>query len=130
MEPARPRCLRASTASAYGKHAEFQYQGLLHRAGALFDLGEFTGDENAIVDFKYLASEKLTWWFDHHQSAFLTEEDQEHFEREESNNKFFDPGFKSCTKFLATIAQSRFGFDVEPVAELVEWADIVDGAVV
>ena len=26
------------------------------------------------------------------------------------------------------MAQSRFGFDVEPVAELVEWADIVDGA--
>ena len=76
------------------RHAEFQYQGLLHRAGALFDLGEFTGDENVIVDFKYLASEKLTWWFDHHQSAFLTEEDQEHFEREESNKKFFDPGLQ------------------------------------
>jgi hypothetical protein len=110
------------------KHAEFQYQGLLHRAGSLFDIGEFTGDENAIVDFKYLASEKLTWWFDHHQSAFLTEEDASHFEREESNTKFFDPGFRSCTKYIATIAQSRFGFNVEPVAELVEWADIVDGA--
>jgi hypothetical protein len=110
------------------RHAEFQYQGLMHRAGALFDLGEFTGDENAILDFKYLASEKLTWWFDHHQSAFLTEEDATHFERDESNTKFFDPSFRSCTKFLATIAQSRFGFDVTPVEELVQWADIVDGA--
>ena len=71
------------------RHAEFQYQGLLHRAGALFDLDDFTGDENAIVDFKYLASEKLTWWFDHHQSAFLTEEDAEHFEREQSNKQVF-----------------------------------------
>jgi hypothetical protein len=110
------------------RHAEFQYQGLLHRAGSLFDLNDFNGDENVIVDFKYLASEKLTWWFDHHQSAFLTEDDAEHFEREESNKKFFDPAFRSCTKFLATIAQNRFGFHVEPVAELVEWADIVDGA--
>ena len=110
------------------RDAEFQYQGLLHRAGALFNLEEFSGDENAIVDFKYLASEKLTWWFDHHESAFLTEDDREHFEREPSNTKFFDPDFKSCTKFLATVAQSRFGFDTAPVEELVEWADIVDGA--
>ena len=108
--------------------AEFQYQGLLHRAGALFDLEDFSGDENAIVDFKYLASEKLTWWFDHHESAFLTKEDAEYFEREPSNTRFFDPDFKSCTKFLATVAQSRFGFDPGPVAELIKWADIVDGA--
>lgn len=108
--------------------AEFQYQGLLHRAGSLFNLDDFTGDENAIVDFKYLASEKLTWWFDHHESAFLTPEDAEYFERQETNRQFFDPDFKSCTKFLATIAQSRFGFDLKPVEELVHWADIVDGA--
>jgi len=29
---------------------------LVHRAGALFDENEFTGDENAIVDFKYSPS--------------------------------------------------------------------------
>ena len=51
--------------------AEVQYQGLLHRPGNLFDEGMFDGDENAIVDFKYSPSEKLTWWFDHHESAFL-----------------------------------------------------------
>jgi hypothetical protein len=110
------------------RSAKFQYQGLLHRAGALFNLDDFNGDENAIVDFKYLASEKLTWWFDHHESAFLTDEDREHFERQQSNRKFFDPDFKSCTKFLATVAQSRFGFDTAEVGELVKWADIVDGA--
>jgi len=110
------------------RNVEFQYQGLVHRAGALFNLDDFSGDENVIVDFKYLASDKLTWWFDHHQSAFLTEEDAEHFERQQSNKKFFDPDFKSCTKFLATVAQDRFGFKTAPVAEMIEWADIVDGA--
>jgi hypothetical protein len=110
------------------RNVEFHYQGLLHRAGALFDVDDFNGDENAIVDFKYLASDKLTWWFDHHESAFLSDEDREHFERQQSNKKFFDPDFKSCTKFLATVAQSRFGFDISEVSELVEWADIVDGA--
>ncbi len=107
---------------------EFQFSGLVHRAGALFDESKFDGDENAIVDFKYSNSPKVTWWFDHHQSAFLTPEDAEHFEQQASNKKFYDPDFKSCTKFIATIAENRFGFHPEPVAELIEWADIIDGA--
>jgi hypothetical protein len=107
---------------------QFEFTGLLHRAGALFDERQFDGDENVIVDFKYCASPKITWWFDHHQSAFLTPQDAEHFEQQQSNRKFYDPDFKSCTKFLATIAEQRFGFRPEPVNELVEWADIIDGA--
>src|SRR6185312_10964572 len=59
--------------------AEVNYGGLLHRPGNLFDLALLDGDENAIVDFKYAATEKLTWWFDHHESAFLTPEDEAHF---------------------------------------------------
>lgn len=107
---------------------EFVYTGLLHRAGALFDEKQFDGDENAIVDFKYSSSPKITWWFDHHQSAFLTPEDAAHFEQDESNRKFYDPDFKSCTSFIATVAEQRFGFDPSPVADLVHWTDIVDGA--
>jgi hypothetical protein len=107
---------------------EFIFTGLVHRAGALFDEKQFDGDENAIVDFKYSTSPKITWWFDHHQSAFLTAEDAAHFEQQQSSRKFYDPDFKSCTKFIAVIAEQRFGFNVRPVAELVEWADIIDGA--
>jgi hypothetical protein len=108
--------------------AEFVFTGLAHRAGALFDDSKFDGEENAIVDFKYSTSPKVTWWFDHHQSAFLTPADQEHFEQQQSNYKFFDADYKSCTKFIATIAQQRFGFDPGPVAEVIEWADMIDGA--
>ena len=107
---------------------EFTFSGLLHRAGALFDEKQFDGDENAIVDFKYSPSPKITWWFDHHESAFLSPADAAHFEQEESNRKFYDPAFKSCTSFIAMIAEQRFGFDRRPVAELVHWTDIVDGA--
>jgi hypothetical protein len=107
---------------------DFEYTGLVHRAGALFDEKQFDGDENAIVDFKYSSSPKITWWFDHHQSAFLTPNDQEHFEQQQSTRKFYDPDFKSCTKFIATIADQRFGFQQGSVAELVHWADIIDGA--
>ena len=107
---------------------EFVYSGLLHRAGSLFDEKEFDGDENAIVDFKYSASPRITWWFDHHESAFLSSADAAHFEQDQSNRKFYDPAFKSCTGFIAMIAEQRFGFDPRPVAELVDWTDIVDGA--
>lgn len=107
---------------------EFVYSGLLHRAGALFDENQFDGDENAIVDFKYSSSPKITWWFDHHESAFLSPSDAAHFEQDESNRKFYDPAFKSCTSFVAMVAEQRFGFDPRPVAELLHWTDIVDGA--
>ncbi len=107
---------------------EFVYSGLLHRAGSLFNEAAFDGDENAIVDFKYSSSPKITWWFDHHQSAFLTTEDAEHFEQDQSSRKFYDPDFKSCTSFIATIAEQRFGFNPRSVAELVHWTDIIDGA--
>ena len=113
--------------------ANYEYHGLVHRAGALFDESEFTGDENAIVDFKYSASPRITWWFDHHQSAFLTEQDRENFVACQHDpvcaaHKFFDPSYTSCTSFLAHIASTRYGFNATPVAELIRWADIVDGA--
>lgn len=107
---------------------EFVYSGLLHRAGALFNEADFDGEENAIVDFKYSSSPKITWWFDHHESAFLSPADAAHFEQDQSNCKFYDPGFKSCTGFIVMIAEQRFGFNPAPVAELVRWADIIDGA--
>jgi len=108
--------------------AEFEFIGLVHRAGSLFDETEFNGDENAILDFKYSPSPKITWWFDHHQSAFLTPEDAEHFRLSDKSHKFYDPDFKSCTKFLAQIARDQFGFDPQPMQELIHWADIIDGA--
>lgn len=107
---------------------EFGYTGLVHRAGALFNENQFDGDENAILDFKYYASPKVTWWFDHHQSAFLTPEDAAHYERNPSTRKFYDPDYRSCTKFIAETTKKRFGFNPQPIAEMVRWADIIDGA--
>ena len=108
--------------------AEVNYTGLLHRPGNLFDLEMFDADENAIVDFKYAASEKLTWWFDHHESAFLTPEDEAHFRADKSGKKFLDATRKSCTEFIADVAHERFGFNAEPLKSLVHWAHIIDGA--
>jgi len=115
----------------------FSFHGLVHRAGALFDETAFVdtsnGGENAIVDFKYLASPQVTWWFDHHQSAFLTADDQKDFEAGQADGsqrmrKFFNPNYVSCTSLIADVAQLNFGFDTAPLLELIKWADIVDGA--
>jgi hypothetical protein len=108
--------------------AAFQFTGLVHRAGALFDEHDFDGDENVIVDFKYSPSPRITWWFDHHQSAFLSPQDAEHYRQGDKNQKFYDPDYRSCTKFLAHVAEERFGFDPRPVKELIHWADVIDGA--
>jgi hypothetical protein len=112
---------------------KYSFHGLVHRAGALFDERAFIEGENAIVDFKYSASPKVTWWFDHHQSAFLTLEDQRNFEAGQADGsqrmrKFFNPNYISCTSLIADVAQVNFGFDTAPLLELIKWADIVDGA--
>jgi hypothetical protein len=108
--------------------AEFDYTGLAHRADQLFEDGLFDGDANVIVDFKYATHPNITWWFDHHQSAFLSPEDAEHFRRDTSGRKLLDPSFRSCTKFISTVVKDRFGFEAADLEELVTWADIVDGA--
>ncbi len=112
----------------FAPDAEFLFTGMAHKASQIFDDSLFDGDENAIVDFKYSTNPKLTWWFDHHQSAFLSPADAEHFYRTRDSRKMFDPSFQSCTKFIASIAHSRFGYAPPALADLVEWADIVDGA--
>lgn len=108
--------------------AEVAYTPTMHRAGNAFDRDQFDGDENAIVDFKYCADDRLTWWFDHHQSAFLSPEDEAHFLADTSGKKFLDIDSKSCAEFIARIAREKFEWEDESLAELIEWAHIIDGA--
>jgi hypothetical protein len=108
--------------------AVFEFTGLAHKADQLFEDSLFDGDENAIVDFKYSSHPRLTWWFDHHQSAFLSQEDAEHFQRDTSGRKLYDPSCRSCTKFIANTTREKFDYEAPDLAELVHWADIVDGA--
>ncbi|MBK8810480.1 MAG: phosphoesterase [Acidobacteria bacterium] len=108
--------------------AKIAYTPTMHRAGNAFDSDQFDGDENAIVDFKYSPDPRLTWWFDHHQSAFLTKLDEEHFNADSSGKKFLDTTSKSCCEFIARVAKEKFGFEDESMAELIHWAHIIDGA--
>jgi hypothetical protein len=119
-------------ASFYRTHvepaAQIVYQGVQHKLGDAFPPDAFDGDVNACVDFRYSPSPRLHWWFDHHVSAFQSAEDRAHFEADTSGKKFYDPGARSCTKYEARVLRDVFGFDPSPFAELIDWADIIDGA--
>jgi hypothetical protein len=105
------------------------YTGLSHKPNQKFIEEElFDGDQNVIVDFKYSPSPRLTWWFDHHQSAFLSPADERHFYEGVSPTKFYNPAYKSCTKFIADTVAEKYGFDAGQLNELIRWADIIDGA--
>jgi hypothetical protein len=110
----------------------YEYVGLAHQPGGEMSQDIFGPGENAIVDFKYSESPKLTWWFDHHESAFFTPEMREHFEQQQqgaqSDRFFWDPNYISCTGFIADIGKAKFGWEPEGLEDLLKWADIIDGA--
>jgi hypothetical protein len=109
--------------------AEIHYTGLAHKPNQKFIEEElFDGEHNAIVDFKYSSSPRLTWWFDHHQSAFLSLDDEKDFYARKSPTKFYNPSYKSCTQFIADTVLHKYGFRSEDLTELIKWADIIDGA--
>ena len=120
-------------ADFYRKHRDpdvrVTYQGVQHIDGDPFEGLALDGDENACVDFRYCDSDKMTWWFDHHVSAFQPPEKRVHFDADHSGQKFFDPTAPSCTKFLAEVLQETFGYELPShMHELIEWANIIDSA--
>lgn len=110
-------------------NAEIEYQGLQHKAGGEgIDPSVFTGDENVIVDFRYAQQQQLTWWFDHHQSAFQQPGDEAHFRGDQSGKKFHDPHRKSCTRYIADVLAEKFAFDSASLSDLIHWGELIDGA--
>jgi hypothetical protein len=95
------------------------------------------GEENAILDFRFTSTPRLTWYFDHHLSAFVTDADRSAYDaavRESERGKprerrmFHDAKYGSCTKLIADVGAARFDLDPAPMAELVRWADLIDTA--
>jgi hypothetical protein len=87
-----------------------------------------TGDENAILDYRFSSSSKLTWYFDHHRTAFPTQADRAAFDAAHNPNFFFDATYSSCTKLIADTAYKKFGFSDPVLDPLVRFADVVDSA--
>jgi len=95
------------------------------------------GAENAILDFRFSPHAALTWYFDHHVSAFPSAGDRVAYEAHVESVKdlaprarrmFHDGAYTSCTKLIADIGGSIFGLDPSPTKHLVSWADMIDSA--
>jgi hypothetical protein len=112
----------------YYPHGKLLLRGMLHRPGFQWAASDLDGDENAIVDFRYAPDRRLDWWFDHHVSAFLCPEDEAHFRRQSSPQKVFDTSRASCTGLIADYLRERFDYRAEGLEDLIEWAEVIDGA--
>jgi hypothetical protein len=109
----------------------FVYRGQAYDVGKNgVDPATFAGaSETAILDFRYTATDQLTWYFDHHVSAFPSDKEREHFGKlEEQGRAFFDAKSGSCTILIDRVARERFGLDTSKYEELVRWADMIDTA--
>lgn len=113
-----------------GDDLQFRYFGLDHQpGGSHVPEADLTGEINAVVDFRYSTSDKLTWWFDHHLTGLVGAAEHEHLARDRSGLKFFEPSYGSCTKLIADVARARFGLDLSAQSsELIHWAHLIDTA--
>jgi hypothetical protein len=90
------------------------------------------GTENALLDFRFADSARLGWYFDHHATAFASDEQRERAlapERARSGRRvFFDPTRPSCAGLVAEVARRQFTIALDGLSELVKWADRIDAA--
>jgi hypothetical protein len=109
--------------------ATFTYRGLLYEPSAPPPEAYFHKEAvNAILDYRYTPSPALTWYFDHHVSAFQEAGSEAHFRADRSGRKFHDGSYGSCTKLVVDVARERFGWHAPDLDELVAWADVIDAA--
>ncbi|HEY2732484.1 MAG TPA: hypothetical protein VGI70_00790 [Polyangiales bacterium] len=112
-----------------GMDLQFRYRGLDHQPGGSHVPEQIlTGDINAVVDFRYSPSSKLEWWFDHHISGIVGEEERARFAEDKSGHKFFDPHYGSCCKLIADTSRSLFAVEFSAQSDLIHWADVIDTA--
>jgi hypothetical protein len=98
--------------------------------------GWLDGDESAILDFRYTASPKVSWYFDHHITGFGSDAERDAAlagavgaaQPGARPQVFYDPAYGSCAKLIADVARERFAVDMAPLADLVAWADTIDSA--
>jgi len=99
-----------------------------HRDGDPFEDVRFDADVHACVDFRYSPDPAMTWWFDHHRTAFQPPALRAVFEARATDTQFFDPDAPSCAGLIARVLGER-GWQPPPgLAETVRWAEVIDAA--
>ncbi len=91
---------------------------------------EFDGEQNALLDYRYMPDDRLTFYFDHHPTAFADPASEAHFsaQMQQLPSQFaYDPTSVSCAEIIAKHLVSA-GVDISPHHDLIRAAHQVDGA--
>lgn len=105
------------------------YVGLDHQpGGSHVPPSLLSGDVNGVVDFRYCPSDMLHWWFDHHATGVVGDDERTHLESNTAARVHFDPSYSSCAKLLFDVCRDHYGLRLDGAAELVHWADKLDTA--
>ena len=111
--------------------ARICYRGMAHGKDDPFGVDHdatFDAEVNAVMDFRYSPSAHLTWWCDHHHTAFLEDDHRQHFEQDHTGCKRFDPTAPSCAGLLVGWLREDHGFEHPLFSDHARWADLVDSA--
>jgi len=113
----------------HGPGLRVDWVGLDHQpGGSHVPESVLAGDVNAVVDFRYSVSPRLTWWFDHHETGIVGTAERAHFVADRSGRKFFEPRYSSCCKLVRDVLRDERGFVAPELDHLVDWADVIDAA--
>lgn len=121
------------------KDRRFRYKSCGYGPGmSMIPEGWLDGEHNAILDFRYTPSSRVTWYFDHHVTGFGSPEERdqalmnaappEGAAQGKSPQVFYDAAYSSCTKLIADVAARHFGIKTEHLRDLIAWADKIDTA--
>jgi hypothetical protein len=89
----------------------------------------FTGKVNALLDYRFSPSPSLSWYFDHHRTAFSTPADEDVFAARRGEGRFYyDAACSSCSKLIYQTSKEHFGVSQATLQELMKWADVIDSA--
>lgn len=91
------------------------------------------GAVNVLCDFRYVESPRLSYYFDHHATAFASRGEESTARERVAKSRgarhlVFDPTYGSCAKLMADAMRDTFSVDLRHLGELVDWADKVDAA--
>jgi len=123
-----------------GTRSQLTYKSCGYGPGmTMIPEGWLDGEENAILDFRYTPSARVSWYFDHHVTGFGSPEERDQALRSAKDPAqaasgarpqiFYDAAYGSCTKLIADVALEHFKVPSnELLNELVAWADLIDAA--
>ena len=110
-------------------NTDFSYRALGY--GPTSPKVDFSSERNALLDYRYIPDKALTYYLDHHPTAFSTAEEREHFESRHREDPFrfvHDSTAPSCANLVGALARDHFGHDTKENRKLEALAEKIDAA--